>query len=88
MPHIVFDDEYLPNDKERIICVREMIKKGHAERVLISHDTGMKFNLIKWGGVGWAHILRYIYPRMLKMGISEEQFKIMMVENPKRLLAI
>ena len=38
-----------------------MIKKGHVERMLISHDIGIKFNLTKWGGVGWAHILRQIY---------------------------
>lgn len=76
------------NDKDRISGLLEMVKRGNIERVFISHDAGAKFSLTKWGGFGYAHIFKHIYPRLIKNGLTEEQFRIIVVENPKKILEI
>ena len=39
------------------------------------------------GGHGYAHILENIVPRLRREGISEEQIRTILVENPKRFLS-
>jgi phosphotriesterase-related protein len=76
------------NDKERISGIIELANAGLLENLLISQDAGAKFSLTKWGGFGYAHILKHIYPRLIKNGLSDDQFRIMVTENPKKILEI
>jgi phosphotriesterase-related protein len=46
----------------------------------------MKHLMLRYGGHGYAHILRNIVPQMLVRGITREQIHTMLVENPKRIL--
>lgn len=74
-------------DIERIALVQEMIKRGYTKQVLLSQDVCWKMLLVEYGGWGYAHISRNIEPRMRHAGISEEDIRIMRVENPARWLA-
>ncbi len=76
-----------PCDRERIEQISGLIDDGYLERILLSQDTCMKSKLVHFGGQGYAHILRNILPQMYARGITEEEVRVMMVENPKRLLA-
>ena len=76
-----------PCDRERIEQIKNLMHEGHLKQILMSQDICLKSKLVRYGGQGYGHILRNILPQMLARGITKEQIKIMMVENPKRVLA-
>jgi phosphotriesterase-related protein len=78
----------MPNDLGRIKEILDLIERGFLERILLSHDIGMKVMLTSYGGWGYAHLLREVVPLMQVYGVTDEQVYTMMVENPKRLLTI
>ena len=75
-----------PCDRERIEQIMALIDAGFLNRILISQDTCLKCKLVRYGGQGYAHILRNIVPQMLARGMTEIQIRTLMVENPKTLL--
>jgi phosphotriesterase-related protein len=77
----------IPSDNERIVTLKEQIRRGNLKRILISQDVCFKILLARWGGHGYAHILENIVPRLRREGITEEQIHTILVENPKRFLS-
>ena len=75
------------SEVDRINEIKRLIDEGYLNHILISHDVGMKFNYVTYGGAGYAHILCNVVPWMRLAGISDEQIHTMMVENPKRVLS-
>ena len=78
----------MPNDGRRIDLIMQLIEEGHLNQVMISHDIAWKTSLLRYGGYGYAHILQVVVPMMRKKGVKEEQVKAILIENPKRILAI
>lgn len=84
------DDRFgdgLPSDKWRIDTTIELIENGHLDRILVSQDVCQKIQLTKYGGFGYAHLLDNVVPLWHEHGITKDQIREMMVENPRRLLA-
>ena len=77
-----------PCDRERIEQIIELIDRGYLKRLLVSQDTCLKTKLCKYGGSGYAHILRNIVPQMLARGITRQQLHTIMVENPSIALGM
>lgn len=75
------------DDSERIRVLHELAQNGFASRIVLSHDTCMKLQLRKYGGAGYSHILERVLPALRNAGVSENDIRSMLVENPKRLLA-
>jgi phosphotriesterase-related protein len=78
---------FIPSDTERIATLKEQIRRGNLERILISQDVCFKICLTRWGGHGYAHILENIVPRLRREGITDEQIQTILVENPRRFLS-
>jgi len=76
----------VPNDHYRINEIIALIKHGFLDRILVGHDTCKKIMFCRYGGHGYAHILRYAVPVMRFKGMTEEQINAIFVENPKRML--
>ncbi len=76
-----------PNDAGRINNLMRLIDDGFLNQLLISQDICMKFQMRRYGGAGYAHILENVAPLMQKKGVSDEHISTMMVENPKRMLS-
>jgi len=76
----------LPNDHQRINEIMQLIDEGYLNQILISEDICMKYRLRCYGGHGYDHILRNAVPVMRIKGMSEQQIRALLVENPKRLL--
>jgi phosphotriesterase-related protein len=77
-----------PSDRERLNALIELLNAGWADRLLISHDVCTKMQLLKYGGLGYAHILRTIVPRLQRRGVDAAMVQKLMVDNPARLLTI
>jgi phosphotriesterase-related protein len=80
----------IPNDLERLEAIRELIKidDDYLDRIIISTDRCLKTELLKYGGHGYAHILRTIIPYMKMLGFSDDQIWTLISKNPRDLLTI
>lgn len=76
-----------PCDRERIEQIVELIEAGYINQLLISQDICMKHLMLRYGGHGFAHILRNIIPEMIVRGITRDQINTILIDNPKRLLS-
>jgi phosphotriesterase-related protein len=75
-----------PSDLDRVRNLERLVESGHGERLLLSHDIFLKYLLSKYGGQGFAHVLRNIVPVLRARGVSAETVEEMLVENPRRVL--
>jgi len=77
----------LPTDAERVGLVKELAENGYARRILLSHDTCMKYEYGTYGGAGYGHILRMVVPALRDADLSESDVRSMLIDNPRSLLA-
>jgi phosphotriesterase-related protein len=70
----------------RLRLIKELVSRGHIDRVLISHDIDDCTRLRKFGGHGYSHIYRNVVPLMRTRGFTERDIERILVDNPKRLL--
>jgi phosphotriesterase-related protein len=73
-----------PCDYELASDVKRLIDAGFIDRVLLSHDVHLKIMLTAYGGNGYSHILRYFLPRLREQGVTDEQIRTILVDNPRR----
>jgi phosphotriesterase-related protein len=88
MSHYPLAEIDMPNDAIRVDKIVELVKAGHIDRVLVSHDIDSKTRLRVYGGEGYHHILRNVVPLMRRKGLSEVQVNRILIENPRRILTI
>jgi len=74
------------SDWQRIECIKELIREGFLEKLLISHDVFHKTDLRKYGGYGYDHIHKTVIPMMKMNGLTDDMIHAMLVENPSRFL--
>ena len=84
-------DIYLPTDK-RVAVVARLCEMGYAERMVLSHDAAVYMDSLtpeaqQALGANWNyfHILDNVLPALRQAGVSEEQIRLMTVENPRRI---
>jgi phosphotriesterase-related protein len=78
-------DVDLPNDGKRIEWIRWLIAEGFGHQVVVSHDIDNRTSLARYGGAGYAHILKNVVPRMRARGMTEDEIGAILVETPRRL---
>ena len=85
----VFDSSFtqFPRDSERVTLLAEMVRRGYAGQILLSHDVCWKSLLVSYGGYGYAHLSRHVEPWLRHAGVSEAHIRTMRVDNPARWLA-
>jgi phosphotriesterase-related protein len=77
-----------PSDRERITALLNLLDEGWTDRLVISHDVCTKIQLVRYGGLGYGHILRSIVPRLERRGVDDATIRKVLVENPARLLTV
>ncbi|QTH40726.1 hypothetical protein J4772_24560 [Cohnella sp. LGH] len=73
-------------DIDRVRTIKELIDCGYLRQILVSNDVCLKIGLHRYGGWGYDHILTNIVPMMEDEGISPEQIRELMCDNPARFL--
>jgi phosphotriesterase-related protein len=75
--------------EDRIIDnLRELIARGHLERILLSQDVCHDSQLRRYGGNGYTYLADTFLPRLRAAGVSEAEIRMITVDNPRRLLTI
>jgi len=79
-------ESHMPADHERIEMIEHIVAEGKQGNILLAHDICSKHRLKSYGGHGFDHILTRIMPRMRARGMSEEVARLILVDNPTRML--
>ncbi|MGQ0484394.1 MAG: phosphotriesterase family protein [Hyphomicrobiales bacterium] len=74
-----------PSDEENARAIKGLIDAGYLERVLLSQDVFLKMMLTRYGGFGYAYVLRHFVPRLRRRGVGEAAIETMLVANPRRV---
>lgn len=74
------------HDTERVTLVKKLIDMGYLNQLLLTCDLCLKNLLHHYGGWGYDHVLTNIVPMMEDEGITNEQIKTMLVDNPANWL--
>jgi phosphotriesterase-related protein len=83
-------DAILPTPK-RVETIAELCRRGHADRLVLSHDACCHFDfypeeLVKRFAPRWSfrHIPDDVIPALREAGVGDEQIEQMTVANPRR----
>lgn len=74
-----------PSDEDNARAIAGLIKHGFGDRLLLSQDVFLKMMLTRYGGFGYAHVLKNFVPRLRRHGVSEDAIRTMLVGNPARV---
>ena len=80
------------SDRNRFLLDRDLrnIKKivdaGYTSQLLLAHDVCLRSAYVSAGGDGYQFISTGLYPYLREIGITQEQFHNIMVDNPRRAL--
>jgi phosphotriesterase-related protein len=84
-------DFFLPTEK-RIETVAKLCAAGYATQMVLSHDTNCFMDTIppavkearmpKWH---FLHITKDILPALKELGVTDEQVRTMLVDNPRKI---
>ena len=76
-----------PSDEDNARGILTLVDKGYADRVLMSQDVFLKMMLARYGGFGYAHVLRHFVPRLRRHGLDEAVIQRMLTDNPKSVFS-
>jgi phosphotriesterase-related protein len=78
----------------RIDTVAELIRRGYAERLLLSHDATCYSDNLEpatrqrlWPNCSHSYISQSVLPALLDRGVSQADIDQMMIRNPAQILA-
>lgn len=67
--------------------LKQLIDAGYLEQLLISQDICVDRHLTVFGGEGYAYLITKFREKLRANGISDEQFEILTIQNPRRMLS-
>ncbi|MDQ3549477.1 MAG: hypothetical protein M3439_11740 [Chloroflexota bacterium] len=75
-------------DTTRADLVHALIQRGYLHHLLLSHDRNRDHEMRYGGGTGYCYIFEQFLPLLRARSVTDEEIRIMMVENPARAFAI
>jgi predicted metal-dependent phosphotriesterase family hydrolase len=75
------------SDDWRADRLRDLVDRGHLDRILISSDVCKRPALKAFGGGGYAFLFEDFLPRLRARGFGERELDVLLVDNPRRYLA-
>lgn len=85
-PVFRFAGRYLADDETRTAVLVELVHRGYVDQLLLSQDICMRHGLLQYGGYGYAHLARHVFPVLVER-VGEAAVHRMTSVNPLRLLA-
>jgi predicted metal-dependent phosphotriesterase family hydrolase len=77
-----------PHDRRiRIERVVELLRLGHGDQLLLSHDVCNQTHLINGGGTGYSYIHTEFRADLRRAGVGDEEFEQLTITNPQRALS-
>ncbi|GAA2549880.1 phosphotriesterase-related protein [Mycolicibacterium diernhoferi] len=80
--------------EQRVDTVARMCERGHAEKMVLSHDASCYFDALPEEVLAAAlpnwhylHIHNDVIPALKQRGVTDEQLRTMLVDNPRRIFS-
>lgn len=73
-------------DLERVRLLKQLIDEGYKDQLLVCNDICLKTMWKKFGGTGYAHVLRTVKYMAMENGIDEKTYMSLLIDNPKNFL--
>lgn len=87
-----FGVETLLSFDQRVDIVVQLCQRGHADRLVLSHDYASFIDWFPEGNIArrfprwnYLHIHQDVIPALKQRGVTDEQVQIMLVDNPRRI---
>lgn len=64
-----------------------LIQEGYADQLVVGNDVFTKLATRRGGGEGYRRLTDFVVPALQLCGVSDEDIRKIMVENPARILA-
>jgi phosphotriesterase-related protein len=79
----------VPNEYEHetmLRLIQRMAQTGLTRHVLLSQDVCWRSDYVAYGGRGYAWVATGLRDELSALGVADEQYRAMTVENPRRAL--
>ena len=76
---------WCPSDQIRAQAIAQL---GIPDRLIVSHDVCFRVELTRYGGFGYSYLLRTVPNILGDHGITGEQLRHWLVDNPARLFGV
>jgi phosphotriesterase-related protein len=73
-------------EERRAQNVIDLIEAGFRSQVLLSMDIATLNDLHSYGGKGFDYLLLTFIPLLRKLGATDEDVQVLLVDNPQRAL--
>ena len=87
-----FGLDFFLAEEKRIATIAKLCQMGWAERMVLSHDAMVYFDVYELGAIesarpqwNYFNIIDNIIPKLLAAGVSQNQIDIMTRDNPRRI---
>jgi phosphotriesterase-related protein len=67
-------------------CIADLVRAGLTAQVLLSQDVCWRSDYVAYGGRGYAWVATGLREELAAVGVDEEAYHRMTVENPRRAL--
>jgi phosphotriesterase-related protein len=87
--YVSFDRLGVPNEYEHetmLRLIQRMVQAGLTRHVLLSQDVCWRSDYVAYGGRGYAWVATGLREELAALGVADEQYRTMTVENPRRAL--
>lgn len=74
-------------DERRADAFVQLLRRGWAERLLLSSDRCHRSDLHAFGGVGYDYVFTRFFDLLRQRGVSDAELDTITIENPRRVLA-
>lgn len=75
-------------DLGRIQDLARLVEAGGLGQIVVGQDTCLKTMLRRWGGPGYARIVKHAIHGFRQVGFSEDELQAILVGNPRKLLTL
>lgn len=74
-----------PAPEQTAVASGELVRRGHADQLLLSHDVFLKSMLTAYGGNGFCYVPQLFIRRLVEQGVPERTAADLLRTNPARL---
>ena len=72
--------------EKTVRLIAAVLEDGNIDRLLLSHDVCYRTHYVSYGGSGYDFISTRLLGHLAGIGVTEEMFERIMVDNPRRAL--
>ena len=80
--------QFPARDWEMADAVVQLVAEGFGDQIILSMDTALKTDYVRYGGWGYAHIQKRVAPLLRDKGLTEQQVRRITTDTPARILTL